>query len=75
MLQTLNKIKTGKFPGPSEVSLELNAANGGVGIQVMADICQRVLCGSVMPVEWAVSIVVPIVKGKVTSGTVAAIVQ
>ena len=33
-------MKTGKAPGPSEVSLELIAASGGVGIQVMADICQ-----------------------------------
>ena len=33
-------MKTGKVPGPSEVSLELIAVSRGVGIQVMADICQ-----------------------------------
>ena len=30
--QALNEMKTGKVPGPSEVSLELIAASGGVGI-------------------------------------------
>ena len=45
VLQTLNEIKTGKAPGPSEVSLELIAASGNVGIQVMAEICQKVLDG------------------------------
>ena len=34
-------MKTGKAPGPSEVSLELIAASGGVGFQVMAETCQR----------------------------------
>ena len=64
VLQILNEIKTGKVPGHSEVSLELIAASGGVGIHVMVRICQKVLDGSGMPVEWALSIVVPIFKGK-----------
>ena len=33
-------MKTGKAPEPSEVSLELIVASGGVGIQVIAEICQ-----------------------------------
>ena len=64
MLQALNEMKTRKAPGPSEVSLELIAASRGVGIQVMAEICQYVLDGFLMPVEWALSIVVPIFKGQ-----------
>ena len=32
VLQALNEMKTGKAPGPSEVTLELIAASGGVGI-------------------------------------------
>ena len=35
MLQALNEMKTGKAPGHSDVSLEMIAAIGGVGIQVM----------------------------------------
>ena len=50
VLQAFNEMKTGKTSGPSEVSLELIAASGGVGIQVMADIRQRVLSGLGMPV-------------------------
>ena len=50
--------------GPSEVSLELIAASGGVGIQVMAEIYQNIQDRFGMPAEWALSIVVPIFKGK-----------
>ena len=39
-LQALNKMKTGKAPVPSEVSLELIAACGVVRIQLMAEIYQ-----------------------------------
>ena len=57
-------MKTGKAPGPSDIPLELIAASGGVGIQVMAEICQKVLGGCGMPAEWALSIMVTIFKGK-----------
>ena len=62
MLHALNQMKTGTAPAPSEVSLELIAACGGVGIQVMAEICQKVLDGFGMPADWALSIVVQIFK-------------
>ena len=45
VLQALSEIKTGKNPGPSEVSLELISPNGEVGVKVIAKICQRVLDG------------------------------
>ena len=57
-------MKKGKAPGSSEVSLELIAASGEVGIHVMADVCQKILDGFGMPAEWALSIMVPIFKGK-----------
>ena len=56
-------MKTEKSPGPSEVSLELIAASGGVGIQVIPEICLRVQDGFGMPAEWALHIVVQIFKG------------
>ena len=43
--------------------MELIAASEGVGIQVIAEICLKVLDGFGMPVEWALGIVVPIFKG------------
>ena len=64
MLQALNEMKTGKAPEPSQISLELIAASAGVGIQEMAEICQKVLDGFGMPAEWALSMVVPIFKWK-----------
>ena len=36
VLQALNELNAGKAPGPSEVSMDLFAASGRVGIQVMA---------------------------------------
>ena len=39
VVQVLNEMKTGKAPGPSDVSLELVAASG-VEIHVMAEIRQ-----------------------------------
>ena len=64
VLQAINEMITGKALGPSEALLELIAASGGVGIHVMSGTCPRVLDGYGMPVEWALSIVVPIFKGK-----------
>ena len=62
--QALNEMKTGKAPGPSEISQELMAASGGVGIQIMAERCQKVLYGFGKPEEWAISTVVSIIKGR-----------
>ena len=62
-LQTVNEIKTGKISGPSEVSLELIAASGGVKIQLMVEICQKVLDGFGKLAEWALRVVAPIIKG------------
>ena len=62
VFQELNENK--KKPWPLEVSLELIAASGGVGVQVMAEICHNVLDGFGMPATWALSVVVPIFKGK-----------
>ena len=64
VLQALDEMKTLKAHRPSEVSLELIAARGGVGIQVMAVIFQIVLYGFGMSDELVVSIVVPIFKWK-----------
>ena len=55
-------MKTGKKPGSSDVSQELIASSGGVGIQVMAEMCQKVQSGFGMPDEWALSIMVPIFR-------------
>ena len=44
--------------------MELIVASRELGIQMMAEICHRNLDRSGMPAEWALSIVVPIFKGK-----------
>ena len=40
MVQAINEVKHGKATGSSHVSLELIAASGKVGIQVVTEICQ-----------------------------------
>ena len=57
-------MKTRKAPDPSDVSLELIAASWVVGIQMTAEICQKVLDEFGMPVVWALSIVVSSIKRK-----------
>ena len=52
MVKAIRKKKVRKAAGPSEVSLE------------MVELCQGVLNGRGMPDDWALSVVVPIFKGK-----------
>ena len=40
------------------------AESGEIGIDVMVELCQSVLDGRGMPNDWALSVVVPIFKGK-----------
>ena len=65
VLQALNEMRTEKAPGPSQVSLELIAASGRVGIHVMAEICYKLPDGFEMSAESAPGIVASIFKGKV----------
>ena len=64
VVKALGKMKAGKAAGPSEVSVEMIAASGEIGVDVMVELCQSVLDGRRMPDEWALSVVVPIFKGK-----------
>ena len=63
VVKALGRMKAGMAAGPSEVSVEMIAASGEIGIDVMVELCQSVLDGRGMPDEWALSVVVPIFKG------------
>ena len=58
----VKNVIAGKVAGPSEVSLDLIDISGDVGIQVMAALCQRVLGGLAMLVEWVLNVVFPMFK-------------
>ena len=60
----MQKMKSGKATGTSEVSVEMIVASGKVGFKVMMELCQRVLNGRGLPDEWKTSVIVPIFKGK-----------
>ena len=64
VVKALGKMKAGKAAGPYEVSVEMIAASEEIGIDVMVELCQNVLDARGMLDEWALSVVVPIFKGK-----------
>ena len=64
MEQVLNELLTGKAHGLSDVSLELIAASSEGCVQVMVELCQKFLDLLGMPAECALSMVVPILRGK-----------
>ena len=64
IVQAMQKMKSGKASGPSEVSVEMIAASGEIRMKVMRELCQRVLNCREMPDEWKTSVIVPIFKGK-----------
>ena len=64
IVEAMQKTKSGKATGPSEVSVEMIVASGEIGVKVMMELCQCVLDGGGMPDEWKTSVIVPIFEGK-----------
>lgn len=64
VVKAIKEMKMGKAAGPSEVCVEMIEASGEIGIDVMVELCQRVLDGKGMPDEWTLSVLIPIFKGK-----------
>ena len=64
MAIAIKVMKPKKAAGPSEVCAEMIYVSGEVGVNVMVELCQRVLDGKGMPDKWHTSVLVPIFKGK-----------
>ena len=64
IVEAMQKMKSGKATGPSEVSVEMIVASGEIGMKVMMELCQHVLDGRGMPDEWKSSVIEPSFKGK-----------
>ena len=64
IVEAMQRMKSGKATGPSQVSVEMIVASGEIGVKVMMELCQRVLDGRGMPDEWKTSVIVPIFKQK-----------
>ena len=60
----LKQMKSGKACGISGVSTEMLVHSGEVGIEVLTDICNKILNGSRLPGDWTRSVLVPHYKGK-----------
>ena len=64
IVEAMQKIKSGKATGPSEVNVEMTVASGKIGVKVIMELCQHVLDGRGMTDEWKTSVIVPILKEK-----------
>ena len=64
VVKAIRELKMGKAAGPLEVSAEMIVASWEIRIGVMVELCQGVLDGRGMPVDLALSVVLPIFKGK-----------
>ena len=62
IVEAMQRMKSGKATGPSEVSVEMIVASGVIEIKVMMKPYQHVLDGRGMPDEWKTSVIVPIFK-------------
>ena len=63
IVEAMQKMKSGKATGPSEVSVEMIVASGEIGVKVIMELCQRILDGRGMPDKWKTGVIVPIFKG------------
>ena len=63
IVEAMQKMKSGKATGPSEVCVDTIVASSKIGVKMMMELCQHVLGGIGMPDEWITSVIVPIFKG------------
>ena len=64
IVETMQKMESGKATEPSEVSVEMIVASGEIGVKVMMELCQSVLDSREKPDEWKTNVIVPIFKEK-----------
>ena len=55
VVKAIREMKVGKAAGPLEVSVEMIAASGEIGIGVMVELCQGLLDGRGMLDDWVLS--------------------
>ena len=61
---TLQDMKRGKACGISGVCAEFMIGSGEAGLEALTHICNEVLKGGSMPLDWRDSVLVPLYKGK-----------
>ena len=64
IVEAMQKIKSRKTTGPSEVSVKMIVARGKIGVKVMMELCQGVLNGRGTPDDWKTSVIMPTFKRK-----------
>ena len=64
-VRAIQKKKSRKATGPSEVSVDVMDASGKIRLKVSMNLCQRILNSTEMPDKWKTSVIMPIFKRKV----------
>ena len=64
MMEALKYIEIEYAHGLSEAYAKMILASGDVGIRVLMELCERILDGKGMPVDWATSVAISILKEK-----------
>ena len=62
-VKAMQKMKSGKVIGPSEVRMEMIIASGEIGGKGMMELCSVCWIRG-MPDKWKTSVIMPIFKGK-----------
>ena len=63
VMKAMNKMKSGKAAGPSEVNMDMIISSGKF-VVIIKKLCQRILDGEDVSEEWKTSAVVTIFKGR-----------
>ena len=64
IVEEMQKMKSGKASGPSEVSVKIIGVSDKNGVKVVMELCLRDLDGRGMPDEWKTGVIVSIFKEK-----------
>ena len=62
--QAIKEMKSGKAGGPSEVVGEMINAAGKNGVDMMTKLCNQIIEEGRIPLDWEISTLVPVYKGK-----------
>ena len=58
-MEAFKHLKNGKAPGSAEVHAKMILASEDIGNRALMELCQIILDGKGMPVDWATSVAIP----------------
>ena len=65
IMEAWKYLKIGMAPGPIEAYAESIQTIEDAEMRVLMEICRRIPCGKLMSEDWAISVAIPVFRGKV----------